>query len=81
MDPDNESIETRRQAEEDGLHQDPDRVRADPVRDPDGRHPLAQVQAQQGHDRGRGHSAKGQAGRARHHPRLHQVQATTQTSK
>ena len=44
MDTDDARTAARGEAEEDRLHQDPHRVRADAVRDADGRHPLQEVQ-------------------------------------
>jgi len=74
VDPNDARAAARGEAEEDGLHEDAHRVRVDALRDSDGRHPLAEVQAQQG-DGGRRDSAEGQEERARHHPRIHQEQA------
>ena len=64
-------------AEEGLLQPEADRVRADALRDPDGRHPVTEVQTQQGDGR-RKHTPQSQEGRPRRHPRLYQVSAPAQ---
>ena len=46
--PSDSRAEERGEAEEDWVHPDPDRVRAHSLRDPHGRHPLQEIQTQQG---------------------------------
>lgn len=51
MGPSNTGVEARRPTEEGLLQPDAHRVRTHPLRDPHGRHPESEVQAEQGHDR------------------------------
>jgi len=79
VDPNHARVEARSEAQEDRLHADPDRVRADALRDSDGRHPLEALEAEANHGRRR-NSAQDQEERSRHHPGLHQIQASVETS-
>ena len=67
LDPYNERTSTWGETEEDRLHQDPDRVRVDPVRDVDGRHTISALQIKQS-DGGWRIAAQSQERCARHHP-------------
>ena len=67
----------RCQAEEDGQRQETDRVRDDALRDDDGRHSFASLQAAFRHGR-RTDSSACQERRPRRHPRVHTLATSTQ---
>lgn len=80
MGPGGQRAEARGPTEEGLLQPPPDRVRAHPLRDPDGRHQVQEVQAEQGHG-GRQHTAPSEEGRARGHPGVHPVKASAEEGR